>query len=83
MSQQLAVRIPDDMADRLTDLVAEGRYPSVAAAIRSGIQELIERRDAHEIDQQIVEGYRRVPPTDTEEVWAEKSGRELIAEEPW
>lgn len=83
MSQQIAVRIPDDLAGRLDSLVDEGHYATLADAVRAGIRELIERREEREIDERIIEGYRRTPPTAADEAWAERSGRELIAEEPW
>ncbi len=58
-------------------------YPTTAAAVRTALRQLADRHRRRELDEAIVEGYRRVPPTPDEAAWAESAGRELIAEEPW
>lgn len=83
MSEQIAVRIPDDLAGQLSALVAEDHYPTLADAVRTAIRNLVELEKEREIDERIIAGYRRVPPTEAETAWVERSGRELIAEEPW
>jgi Arc/MetJ-type ribon-helix-helix transcriptional regulator len=83
MTVQLALRIPDELAGRLSQLVTEGRYATRTEAVREAIAELLTREERRRVDRAIVAGYRRVPPGAEEEVWAEASGREFIAEEPW
>jgi len=83
MTVQLALRIPDELAGRLSQLVTEGRYATRTEAVREAIAELLAREERRRVDRAIVAGYRRVPPRAEEEVWAEASGREFIAEEPW
>lgn len=83
MAKQIAIRIPDDLAQQLDDLVDDGDYPTIADAVRAALRQLIERRRQQALDAAIVAGYRRHPPTPAETAWAEVAGRELIAEEPW
>ena len=48
------------------------------------LEEPVERVEGRRaVDEAIVAGYQRVPPTDAEDGWAAQSGRELIAEDPW
>lgn len=82
MSQQIAVRIPDDLVRALDDLVAAGRYATRADAVRAGVQAVVAAERERRIDEQIAEGYRAHPPTPAEGRWAD-AGRDLIAEEPW
>ncbi len=83
MAVQLALRIPDELAGRLSQLVTEGRYATRTEAVREAIADLLAREERRRIDRAIVSGYRRVPPGADEQGWADVSGRELIAEEPW
>lgn len=83
MTKQIAVRIPDDLATELENLVAEGEYPTTAEAIRAAVRELAERRRRSEVDKAIIEGYRRHPPTPEEGAWVDRASRDHIAEEPW
>lgn len=80
---QLAVRIPDALVEQIDALVAAGRYATRADAIRAGLVAVIEQERARRLDEAIVDGYRRHPATAAEERWAERAGRDLIAEEPW
>lgn len=83
MTTQLALRIPDDLTRQLDELVSSGRYATRTDAVRSAIRDLLIREERRRIDEAIVAGYRRVPPTEDEQRWATSSGREMIAEEPW
>ena len=82
-TEQIAVRLPRRDVQALDDLVRAGVYPSRAAAVRAGVAAItaLERRRA--VDEALVEGYRRVPPTPEEDASALASLREAIAEEPW
>lgn len=67
----------------LDDLVARGVYGTRAAAVRAGIEAVVELDRRRQADRAIVEGYQRNPPTDAERAAAVASLREAIAEEPW
>jgi Arc/MetJ-type ribon-helix-helix transcriptional regulator len=82
-TEQIAVRLPEELLARLDELVRSGVYESRAAAVRAGVEAiaLIEQRRV--VDRAIVEGYGRTPPTPGEESAALTSLREAIEEEPW
>jgi len=61
MSEQIAVRIPDDLAESLEDLVASGRFETKAEAIRSALETLVDIERRRRIGQLIVVGYLRTP----------------------
>ncbi len=61
MSEQIAVRIPDDLAESLEDLVASGRFETKAEAIRTALETLVDAERRRRIGQLIVEGYLRIP----------------------
>lgn len=79
--RQALVQLSDELLALLDErAVRSGR--SRSELIRSAIErDLASDREA-EIDRQIVEGYRRVPPGELE-AWAVASGRRSIATEPW
>jgi Arc/MetJ-type ribon-helix-helix transcriptional regulator len=70
MSPQIAVRVDQELAARLDALVAEGRFPTKADAIRAAIEALLDADRRHRIGEAIVEGYRRIPPGDDPELEA-------------
>ena len=82
-TEQIAVRLPDELLRQLDDMVNRGRFASRAAGVRAGLESLarLEREEA--IALAIVEGYRRLPPTSAEDASALASLREAIMEEPW
>ena len=82
-TEQIAVRLPAELLAELDDLVRKGVYESRAAAVRAGIEILMELDRRRRTDRAVVEGYRRVPPTVAEREAAIASLREAIAEEPW
>ncbi|MGF1667280.1 MAG: hypothetical protein ACFCVC_13520 [Acidimicrobiia bacterium] len=82
-TEQIAVRLPEDQLALLDDMVERGVYASRAEAVRAGITAIAELDRRAQIDRAIVEGYRRVPPTEAEFDAAVASLRRAIAEEPW
>jgi len=82
-SEQIAVRLPQQLLSDLDQLVADGRYESRAAAVRAGVEAVTELERRRQIDRAIVDGYRRIPPTPSEDAAALTSLRDAIAEEPW
>ncbi len=45
-TQRITVRIPNDMADNLQDLVDKGEYSTMSEAIRTAISDFIENKNA-------------------------------------
>jgi Arc/MetJ-type ribon-helix-helix transcriptional regulator len=82
-TEQIAIRLPEELLVQLDDLVRDGVYESRAAAVRAGIETVMELERRRRLDRAVVEGYRRVPPTPAERAAAIASLREAIAEEPW
>lgn len=82
-TQQIAVRLPEELLNELDALVASGVFESRAAAVRAGVEAIIVLKRRQQTDQVIVEGYRRCPPTPVEQDAAFASLRDAIAEEPW
>ncbi|MHB1930250.1 MAG: ribbon-helix-helix domain-containing protein [Acidimicrobiales bacterium] len=82
-TEQIAVRLPEELLDALDALVAGGIYDSRAAAVRAGIEAITALERRHQTDRAIVAGYLRTPPTSAEHDAAIASIRDAIAEEPW
>jgi Arc/MetJ-type ribon-helix-helix transcriptional regulator len=82
-TEQIAVRLPDELLTALDGLVSRGVYESRAAAVRAGIEAVVELDRRRLTDVAMVEGYRRIPPTTGEREAAIESLREAILEEPW
>lgn len=83
MSEQIAVRLSDDLVRGLDACVQDGAFPTRAEAVRVAIGEMLERRRRGAIGEAIVEGYRRRPQTDEEYSAAEAAAVLSINEEPW
>ncbi|HET9723008.1 MAG TPA: ribbon-helix-helix domain-containing protein [Actinomycetota bacterium] len=83
MSEQIAVRIPDTLAESLEELVAEGRYETKAEAVRSALEAMVESERRRRIGDLIVEGYRRLPQDDEEAEATIAAAIRSIHEEPW
>lgn len=82
-SEQIAVRLPEPLLGDLDELVSNGVYKSRAAAVRAGIEAIMELEQRRRTDRAIVEGYKRKPPTTMEDQAAFASLREAILDEPW
>ncbi|HZJ52133.1 MAG TPA: hypothetical protein VFF07_15135 [Actinomycetota bacterium] len=82
-SEQIAVRLPKNLLASLDELVGDGVYESRAAAVRAGIEAITSLEHRRMIDNSIVDGYTRNPPTSVEEAAALESLRAAIAEQPW
>jgi Arc/MetJ-type ribon-helix-helix transcriptional regulator len=82
-TEQIAVRLPEELLHELDGLVASGAYASRAAAVRAGVEAIMVLERRQQTDRAIVEGYRRSPPTAAEHDAAIASLRDAIAEEPW
>ncbi|HUC35606.1 MAG TPA: hypothetical protein VMR97_00625 [Acidimicrobiales bacterium] len=82
-TEQIAVRLPEELLSELDALVANGVYESRAAAVRAGVEAVTALERRQQTDQAIIAGYRRTPPTAAEHVAAIASLRDAIAEESW
>ena len=80
---QFVTRIPDDLVEEVDRLVEDGTVASRSAAVRVGLERLVDRERRRRIGEAIVEGYRRIPQTDEELEWADAATRDMIADEPW
>jgi Arc/MetJ-type ribon-helix-helix transcriptional regulator len=83
MSEQIAVRLPDELAASLTELVEAGRFPTKADAVRTAIERLIDLERRRRTGEEIAEAYRRLPQTDEEVEVATAAALRSVAEEPW
>lgn len=82
-SQQIPIRLSGNLLAELDALVSGGAYRSRAAAVRAGIEAILDKERQRQIDQEIIDGYSRHPPTEAGERAAHASMREAIEEEPW
>lgn len=82
-TEQIAVRLPEEQLAVLDELVARGVYESRAAAVRAGIEAVLELDRRRLTDLAVLDGYRRTPPSEAERQAAIASLREAILEEPW
>ena len=82
-TEQIAVRLPEELLSELDALVASGVYESRAAAVRAGVEAVLSLERRQRTDRAIVAGYRRTPPTGAEHDAAMASLRDAIAEESW
>ncbi len=82
-SEQIAVRLPVELLSALDDMVRHGTYANRAAAVRAGVRLLAEAERRRLVDESLIAGYTRVPPTPAGEAAAFASLRQAIVEEPW
>ena len=71
----LAVRLPEETIGGLDRLVAEGWYVTRSACIKDALERLLAVFERKRIDDAILAGYERVPLTDDEREWSERSAR--------
>jgi len=83
MSEQIAVRIPTDLASALDHLVGSGRFRTKADAVRAALEELVDEERRREVGERIAEGYLRIPQDDEEVAAATEAALRSIHEEPW
>lgn len=83
VSDQIAVRLPDELSRQLADLVEQGRFASKADAIRTAVWRLLEAENRRLTGEQIAAGYLRIPQTDEEIAVATDAAIRSIHEEPW
>lgn len=79
----VAIRIPDEVLERLDGLVHADGYATRTEAIRRAIDVLLDAHERSVVDREIVEAYIRNPQTDEEVAVASAAARALIEEDPW
>lgn len=80
---QLVTRVHDELAAAVDELVAAGVVPSRSAAVRLGLERVVDRHRRDTLGARIAEGYRSRPQTDAEVGWLDQSSVRMIADEPW
>ena len=83
VSEQFAIRMSDELARSLDELVSTGRFATRAEAVRAAIEQLLDTEQRREIGRRIVQGYSDVPQTDAEVAAATEAAVRSIEEEPW
>ena len=83
MSIQIAIRIPEILAQQLEELVASGRFDTKADAVRAALEALVDAERRADVGRRIVEGYRKVPQDDVDVAAAAEAASRSIDEEPW
>lgn len=83
MPVQIAIRIPDELATALDELVATGEFESRAEVVRSALGGFLDAERRRRIGESIADGYRRVPQTDEEIRVATEAAIRSLHEEPW
>jgi hypothetical protein len=80
---QFVTRIDDRLAGEVDRLVRDGAVESRSAAVRLGLETVVELHRRRTIGRSIVDGYTRRPQTESEVGWADEATRRMIADEPW
>ena len=75
MSQQIAIRNPDDELAALDDAIARGSFPNRAAAVREALSRLLRLERERVID----EAYRRGYGAEPQEEWVGEVGLAAFA----
>jgi len=83
VSTQIAVRLTEGQLAGLDWIVRHCSLDSRADAVRTALVALERRLRREQIDQEIIDGYARVPETAAEMAEARRLTIESIAEEPW
>jgi Arc/MetJ-type ribon-helix-helix transcriptional regulator len=83
MTDQLAIRVTNDLMDSIDNLIAQGRFATRADLVRTAVAALVEREQRRSIGEAIAEGYRRIPQTDEDVEEVTARAIRSIHEEPW
>jgi Arc/MetJ-type ribon-helix-helix transcriptional regulator len=83
MSKMITVRVSDERGKRLDALVKGGSYRSRAAAVNAALDLLLAEEERRAVDEAIVDGYTRLPPTPDEDAYARASTIESVSDEAW
>jgi predicted transcriptional regulator len=79
---QTLVQLSDSLVAALDERAARERR-SRSDLVREALERYLVADLEAQVDRQVVEGYRRIPPGADEEAWARIAARAMIEEEPW
>lgn len=80
---QVAVRLENTLIDELDWLIGRRDYENRAEAIRAAIARAIRVEREREIDERIIDGYTRIPPTEQEREWSAGRGFPGLSADDW
>ena len=80
---QIAVKLPEHLVAAVDKLVADGAFASRSAAVRRGIEDMVDRQRRSRIDREFAEGFRHSPDTAQEVADATRLAVDAIDDEPW
>lgn len=80
---QIAVKLPEHLVAAVDQLVADGAFASRSAAVRRGLEDMVDRQRRSRIDREFAEGFRRSPDTAQELADATRLAVGAIDDEPW
>lgn len=83
MTVQIAVKLPDSLANELDGLVSSGAFESRSQALRAGLEAVLAARERVRLRDRYREAMARHPETTGEIAEATRLAAEAIAEEPW
>jgi len=83
MSEQIAVRLSPQLTTSLDELVAAGRFPTRAEAVRSAITSMVDQERRRRVGAEIADGYLRIPQSDEDLAAAAAAATRSIHDEPW
>lgn len=78
----LAARLPDELLAELDALVSAGDFPNRTAVVRTALERLIAEERRRAVDENIIDGYARIP-ADPPDAMTQAMALRSIAEEPW
>lgn len=80
---QLVTRIDDSLVKALDELVQAGVVASRSEAVRTSLEQLVNRHRRDQVGLRITEAYLAKPQSETEVGWADSATIKMIADEPW
>lgn len=83
MTVQVAVKLPDQLANELDQLVVDGAFASRSQALRAGLEGMLATREDERVRERYREAFARHPESAGELAEARRLARDAIEEEPW
>ncbi len=83
MTVQVAVKLPEELADELDRLVQSGAFDSRSQVLRAGLEAIIARREQERLRERYREAMAKHPETSHEIAEAGRLAVDAIEEEPW
>jgi Arc/MetJ-type ribon-helix-helix transcriptional regulator len=80
---QIVTRVDERLAREVDELVRDGIVESRSAAVRLGLEGLIDHHRRRRTGRAIADAYARTPQTEAEVGWADEATRRMIADESW